>query len=84
VQLLDIGFVEAELGRGGRDLREGEHADLLPAGDQPLDLFKLLQVRRRHLVVRVHLARLKPTHDGASRARTEQVDRDVRGRPAWR
>ena len=45
VQLLDVGFVEAELGRGGRDLGVCEHADLLAACDQTLDLFKLLKFR---------------------------------------
>jgi hypothetical protein len=45
VQLLDVGFLEAELGRGGRDLGVREHADLQPARDQTLDLFKLLQIR---------------------------------------
>ena len=45
VQLLDVGFVEVELGRGGRDLGVCEHADLLPASDQTLDLFKLLKFR---------------------------------------
>ena len=45
VQLLDVCFVEAELGRGGRDLGVCEHADLLPASDQTLDLFKLLKIR---------------------------------------
>ena len=45
VQLLDVGFVEVELGRGGRDLGVREHADLQAAGDQTLDLFKLLKFR---------------------------------------
>ena len=45
VQLLDVGFVEVKLGRGGRDLGVREHADLQPAGDQTLDLFKLLKIR---------------------------------------
>ena len=45
VQLLDVGFVEAELGRGGRDLGVCEHADLQAARDQTLDLFKLLKLR---------------------------------------
>ncbi len=45
VQLLDVGFVEAELGRGGRDLGVREHADPLAACDQTLDLFKLLKFR---------------------------------------
>ena len=45
VQLLDVGFVEVELGRGGRDLGVREHADLQAAGDQTLDLFKLLKIR---------------------------------------
>jgi hypothetical protein len=44
-QLLDVGFVEIELGRGGIDLGVCEHADLLAACDQALDLFKLLQFR---------------------------------------
>ena len=45
VQLLDVGFVEVELGRGGRDLGVCQHADLLAACDQTLDLFKLLKFR---------------------------------------
>jgi hypothetical protein len=45
VQLLDVGFVETELGRGGLDLGVCEHADLLAACDQTLDLFKLLKFR---------------------------------------
>ena len=45
VQLLDVGFVEAELGRGDRDLGVCEHADLQPASDQTPDLFELLEFR---------------------------------------
>ena len=45
VQLLDVGFLKAELGRGGRDLGVREHADLQAASDQTLDLFKLLKFR---------------------------------------
>ena len=45
MQLLDVGFLKAELGRGGRDLDVREHADLQPARDQTLDLFQLLQFR---------------------------------------
>ena len=45
VQLLDVGFVEIELGRGGLDLGVCEHADLPAARDQTLDLFKLLKFR---------------------------------------
>ena len=45
VQLLDVGFVEVELGRRGLDLGVCEHADLLAACDQTLDLFKLLKFR---------------------------------------
>ena len=45
VQILDVGFVEVELGRGGRDLSVREHADPLAACDQTLDLFKLLKFR---------------------------------------
>jgi hypothetical protein len=47
VQLLDLGFVEADLGRGGRDLGVCEQAELLAACDQTLDLFKLLKFRYR-------------------------------------
>ena len=36
---------ETELGRGGLDLGVCEHADLLAACDQTLDLFKLLEFR---------------------------------------
>jgi hypothetical protein len=43
MQLLDVGFVEAELGGGGRDLGVREHADLPAACEQTLDLFKLLK-----------------------------------------
>jgi hypothetical protein len=52
MQILDIAFLEAELGRCGRDLDVCEHADLLPPGDQTLDLFKLLKFHYRHLVAR--------------------------------
>ena len=45
VQLLDVGLVEVELGRGGLDLGVCEHAELLAACDQALDLFKLLKFR---------------------------------------
>ena len=45
VQLLDVGFLKAELGCGGRDLGVREHADLQPASDQTLDLFQLLKFR---------------------------------------
>jgi hypothetical protein len=38
VQLLDVGFLEAELGRRGRDLGVCEHTDLQRADDQTLDL----------------------------------------------
>ena len=43
MQLLDLGVLEVELGRSGRDLRVREHANLLAASDQTLDLFKLLK-----------------------------------------
>ena len=45
VQLLDVGVLEAELGRGGRNLGVRDHADLQPASDQRLDLFQLLKFR---------------------------------------
>ena len=45
VQLLDVGFVEAKLGRGGRDLGVCEHAEPLTAGNQTLDLLKLPKLR---------------------------------------
>ena len=45
VQLLDVAFVETEVGRGGLDLGVCEHADLLAACDQTLDLLKLLEFR---------------------------------------
>ena len=45
MQLLDVGLVEVELGDGGRDLGVGEHAELLAAVDEALDLFEFLQVR---------------------------------------
>ena len=45
MQLLDVGLVEIELGHRGRDLGVREHAELLPLGDQALDLFEFLQFR---------------------------------------
>src|SRR3954468_24813912 len=42
VQLFDVGLVEVELGDRVRDLGVREHADLLPLGNQALDLFELL------------------------------------------
>ena len=45
VQLLDVGFLKAEISDRGHDLGVREHADLQPAGDQTLDLFKLLKIR---------------------------------------
>ena len=45
MQLLDVSLLDGELGRGGRDLGVREHANLLPASDQTLDLFKLLKIR---------------------------------------
>ena len=45
MQLLDVGLVDVELGRGGRDLGVCEHADVQSACDQTLDLFKLLKFR---------------------------------------
>ena len=45
VQLLDVSFLKAKLGRGGRDLGVRQHADLQPACDQTLDLFQLLKIR---------------------------------------
>ena len=45
VQLLDVGFLKAEISDRGHDLSVREHADLQPAGDQTLDLFKLLKIR---------------------------------------
>ena len=45
VQLLDVGVLEVELGRGGRDLGVREHTDPQTARDQTLDLFKLLEIR---------------------------------------
>jgi hypothetical protein len=65
VQLLDVGFLEADLGRGGRDLGVREHAHLQPARDQTPDLFKLVKIRSRHLVApRVQPAPLTRAHAG--------------------
>ena len=47
-QFLDVAFLEVELGRGGRDLDICEHAGMLPTGDQPPDLFKVLKFPYRH------------------------------------
>ena len=44
MQLLDVGLVEVDLLHRGRDLGEGEHADLLALEDQALDLFEFLQI----------------------------------------
>jgi len=44
-QLLDVGVLEAKLGRGTHDLGVREHPDLQPAGDQTPDLVQLLEIR---------------------------------------
>ena len=44
VQLLDVGLVEVQLGHRTGDLRVGENPDLLPLGEQALDLVQLLQL----------------------------------------
>jgi hypothetical protein len=44
VELLDVGLVEVDLGDGGLDLGERQHAHLLPLEEQSLDLFELLQI----------------------------------------
>ena len=45
MQLLDVSLVEIELGHRAGDLGVGEHAELLPAIDEALDLFEFLQFR---------------------------------------
>ena len=45
VELLDVGFIQIELGHCPGDLRVGEHAELLAAVDEALDLFEFLQIR---------------------------------------
>ncbi len=42
VEILDVGFVELDLGDGAGDVAEGEHAQLLALGDQRLYFLKLL------------------------------------------
>ena len=44
VQLLDVGLIDVEPGRGRRDLSVGEHADPLALGNQALYLFEFLQL----------------------------------------
>ena len=44
MQLLDVRLVEIDLGDRGRDLSEGEDAQLLPLEEQALDFFQFLQV----------------------------------------
>ena len=43
MEVLDVGFVEVDLGDRLGDLGVREHADLLALGQQPLDLFEFLQ-----------------------------------------
>ena len=45
VQLLGVGVLKAELGRGGRDFGVRKHTDPQTACDQTLDLFKLAKIR---------------------------------------
>jgi hypothetical protein len=42
VQLLDIGLIQVDLGHRRRNLGVGEHAHLLPLGQQALYLIELL------------------------------------------
>ena len=44
VQLLDLGLIDVEPGRGLRDLGVGEHADPLALGKQALHLFEFRQL----------------------------------------
>ncbi len=44
VEVLDVGLVEVDLGHRRGDVAEGEHPELLPAGDQAFDLLKLLKL----------------------------------------
>ncbi len=45
MKLLDVGLVEIKLGYRAGDLRVGQHAELLAAVDESLDLFELLKFR---------------------------------------
>ena len=44
MQLLDVRFVEIDLGDRRGDLRERQHPELLPLQEQALDFFQFLQV----------------------------------------
>src|SRR3954447_10832690 len=44
VQLLDVGLVEVDLRHGGRDLGEGEDADLLPLEKEALDFLEFCEI----------------------------------------
>ena len=50
VEVLDVGLVEIDLGHRRGDVAEGEHAELLPAGDQAFYLLKLLKLSYQHAV----------------------------------
>ena len=44
MQFFDVGLVEVDLRHRGRDLGEGEDADLLPLQEQALDFFEFLEI----------------------------------------
>src|SRR3712207_9082623 len=50
VQVLDVGLVEVDLGKGVSNLGVRQHAGLLALGEEELDLLELLKFRYRHPV----------------------------------
>jgi len=50
VQLLDVAFVELDLGQGGGHFRVGEHADLLALVEEDLDFLELLEFGYGHSI----------------------------------
>ena len=50
VKVLDVGLVQIDLGHRRGDVAEGQHPELLPAGDQAFYLLKLLKLCYQHRV----------------------------------
>src|SRR4051794_354442 len=48
VEVLDVGFVELDLGHSGGDIAKGEDAQLLAPGDERLYFFKFLDLSYEH------------------------------------
>ncbi len=50
VEVLDVRLVQIDLRHGGGDIAKGQHAKLLPTGNEAFDLLQLLKLCYQHPV----------------------------------